>query len=301
MRMIRLNENSNQADSRALWRGYGSRTFGAALISAAVMFAAASDTPAGKITRPLIASENPHYFKDGNGNAIILNGSQTWNTLQDWGTNESPQKVDFDAFIKFLTAHGHNFTLLWRVEMPKFCGLPATQSNPPDFWVTPNPWLRTGPGKATDGGLKFDLTKFDPKYFDRLRARTQALRNAGIYAGIYLFTGEFLKSFRCPTDGYPLTGTNNINGVDDGYSSGKRGTGSINMTKPNQLTAFEDEYVDKGVDTLNDLPNVLGVVSEESSTDSVWWNDHEITHIRSYESRKPFQHPIGYATLGLSD
>jgi hypothetical protein len=41
--------------------------------------------------------------------------------------------------------------------------------------------------------LKFDLTKFNQSYFDRLRARVQALNKAGIYAGIYLFTGEFLN------------------------------------------------------------------------------------------------------------
>ena len=40
---------------------------------------------------------------------------------------------------------------------------------------------KDGTGNATDGGLKFDLTKFDQSYFDRLRARTQALNNAGIY------------------------------------------------------------------------------------------------------------------------
>ncbi len=150
-----------------------------------------------EIDRPLVASRNPNYFKDPKGNVLILNGSQTWNTLQDWGSGGSPQVLDFPAFVQFLAAHGHNFTLLWRVEMPKFCSLPVTQSSPPDFTVSPQPWLRTGPGKATDGGLKFDLTKFDQSYFDRLRARTQALRNAGIYAGIYLFTGEFLNLFRC--------------------------------------------------------------------------------------------------------
>ena len=71
----------------------------------------------------------------------------------------------FPAFISFLAGHGHNFTLLWRVEMPKFCSLPVTQSSPPDFTVSPQPWQRTGPGKATDDGLKFDLTKFDPELF----------------------------------------------------------------------------------------------------------------------------------------
>ena len=281
---------------------YRIRAIGLALAGIALASAATSQPSPGPITKPLVASKNPNYFQDGSGSPIILNGSQTWNTLQDWGNNGSPQALDFDAFVKFLTAHGHNFTLLWRVEMPKFCGLPATASNPPDNWVTPNPWLRTGPGKATDGGLKFDLTKFDPAFFDRLRARTQALRNAGIYAGVYLFTGEFLKSFRCPSDGYPFTGANNINGVDDGYSSGKRGTGSIAMTAPNRVTALQDAFVEKVIDTLNDLPNVLWVVSEESSTDSVWWNEHQIAHIRAYESKKPHQHPIGYGTIsGLPD
>ncbi len=236
-------------------------------------------------------------FKDANGTVLTLNGSQTWNTLQDWGSNGSLQILDFDAFVKFLTAHGHNFTLLWRTEMPKFCGLPTTAGVPPDFWAGPHPWRRTGPGNATDGRLKFDLTKFEQSYFDRLRARTQALGNAGIYAGIYLFTGEWLKSFRCSSDGYPFTGDNNINGIDDGYTSGKTGIGSITMSAPNATTGFQDAYVEKVIDTLNDLPNVLWVVSEESSDNSVWWNDHHISHIRAYESKKPHQHPIGYGTI----
>jgi hypothetical protein len=48
---------------------------------------------------------------------------------------------------------------------------------------------------------------------------------------------------------------------------------------------------------LNDLPNVLWIVSEEAPSNSTWWNDHQISHIRAYESGKPHQHPIGYAAL----
>jgi len=247
------------------------------------------------IARPLAASDNPHYFKDANGTTLILTGSHTWNTLQDWGTGGSPQALDFDAFVKFLRAHGHNFTLLWTVEMPKFCGLPTTESSSPDFSVSPLPYKRTGPGTATDGGLKFDLTKFDQNFFDRLRMRAQALNSAGIYVGVYLFTGEFLNIYRCPSDGYPLTGANNINGVDDGYAGGRQGIGATTMTAPNTITRFQDVYVEKVIETLNDLPNVLWIVSEEAPSNSLWWNDHQISHIRSYESRKPHQHPIGYA------
>jgi hypothetical protein len=256
-----------------------------------------AESSTGQIAGELAVSSNPHYFKDAHGAALILNGSQTWNTFQDWGADGAVQALDFDAFVKFLTAHGLNFTLLWTVEMPHFCGLPSTASSPPDFTVSPLPWNRTGPGTATDGGLKFDLAKFNQAFFERLRTRTQALNKAGIYVGVYLFTGEFLNVFRCSGDGYPLTGANNINGIDDGYTGGKEGIGSITMTAPNTITRFQDTYVEKVIDTLNDLPNVLWIVSEEAPKNSTWWNDHQISHIRAYESRKPHQHPIGYAGL----
>ncbi len=190
------------------------------------------------ITVPLSASANPNYFKDASGATIALNGSHSWNTLQDWGANGSLQVLDFQAFVSSLVAHGQNLTLLWRTELPKFCGLPTTASSPPDLTVGPHPWQRSGPGTATDGKLKFDLSKFDQTYFDRLRTRVQALKDANIYAGIYLFTGEWLAAFRCASDGYPFTGVNNVNGVDDGG-----GVGSITMTAPNAITAFQDAYV----------------------------------------------------------
>ena len=121
----------------------------------------------------LTVSSNPQYFKDAHGTPLILNGSQSWNTFQDFGTDGSPQVLDFNAFVRFLSRHGHNFTLLWAVEMAKFCNHPNTVSSPPAYSVTPLPWTRTGPGTATDGGLKFDLAQFDQGYFERLRQRAK--------------------------------------------------------------------------------------------------------------------------------
>jgi len=39
-----------------------------------------------------------------------------------------------------------------------------------------------------------------------LRRRVQQLDAAGIYAGVYFFSGEFINVFRSPKDGYPFTG-----------------------------------------------------------------------------------------------
>jgi hypothetical protein len=246
----------------------------------------------GPITVPLRAlSTNPHYFTDGSGKAVYLTGSQTWNTFQDWGTHGSVQPIDFTAFVNMLLAHNHNFTLLWAAELPTCHGFPSTASSPPDITVSPQPWQRTGPGTASDGKLRFDLTKFNQGYFDRLRDRVRQLGAAGIYAGCYFFTGERLNIYRSPGDGYPLSGANNVNGVDDGG-----GTGAVTMTAPNAVTAIQDAYVRKVIDTLNDLPNVLWIVSEEAPANSTWWNSHLIAVARSYEAGKPLQHPIGYAT-----
>src|SRR4029078_5800932 len=115
--------------------------------------------------------------------------------------------------------------------------------------------------------------------------------------GVYLFTGEWLNRYRCASDGYPLTGANNINGIDDGYSRGPWGISSITMTAPNAITAFQDAYVEKVIDTLNDLPNVLWIVSEEAPASSIWWHQHHSAHIKSYEASKPFRHPVGFGAL----
>ena len=204
---------------------------------------------AARIAGPLVVSGNSNYFQDAGGTVLILNGSHTWNNVQDWGSNGTLQPLDFNAYVRFLTTHGHNFTLLWYTELPKFHAFPCTAVSPPDFTVGPHPWRRTGPGKATDGGLKFDLTKFDQSFFDRLRTRTEVLLNAGIYAGVYLFTGEWLNIFRSSTDGFPFTRGNNINGIDDGYTGdGLKGVGSVAMTAPNAITRIQDAYVEKVID-----------------------------------------------------
>lgn len=257
-----ISERITDADNNDLIRSFGSNS---------------SRTDNDPVTTPLKAlTTNLNYFTNGTGKAIYLTGSHTWNTLQDWGTNDSILPLNFTAFVKMLVVHHHNFTLLWTTELPTFHGLPTTANLPPDFSVTPFPWQRTGPGIGSDGKPKFDLTKINQPYFDRLRARVRKLNAAGIYAGVYLFSGEWIMRFRFSGDGYPFTGSNNVNEIDD-----VGGTGSVTMNAPNEITAIQDAYVEKVINTLNDLPNVLWIVSEEAPLASKWWNSHLITFIRS--------------------
>jgi hypothetical protein len=264
--------------------------FGAAMPGVAAALPGASG--------PLKAGSNPHYFTDATGKAVLLAGSHTWNDFQD--TDEgasSPPPFDFSGYVAFLKSHGHNATILWKKDLPTYCGW-----GPGGTWHATNfPWMRTGGSAGTllasDGLPAFDLTQFDQAYFGRLRTRAVVLQRNGIYAVVQLFDGLGLLTNRCVNDGYPFTAGNNTNNVDDGG-----GTNSMTMTGANAITMFQDAYVRKVIDTLNDLPNVLWEVSEEAPSNSTWWHGHMIDLIHAYERTKPLQHPVGWPALtGGSD
>jgi hypothetical protein len=245
------------------------------------------------------------------GNAVYLSGSHTWDDFQDTDTNvgSTPAAFDFNAYVNFLKAHNQNVTILWHKDLPEYCGWNVSGST---WRMAPWPWLRPGPGVATDGNAKFDLTQLNQAYFDRLLARVQQLQQNGIYAIVELFDGNQLTSARCSTDGYAFTGANNVNGVDDGYTSGAAGVNSVTMTANNAITNFQDAYLKKMVDTLNNQPNVIWEIAEEQPGASMtWWAPHMMGLVKAYEgggtfegttyTAKPFQHPVGIGSLNFFD
>ena len=144
-------------------------------------------------TGPLrVLESNPRYFTDGSGKAVYLAGSPIWQNLQDngliiRGAGQNPPPVfDYEGYLRFLERHGHNFFRLWRWETTQWTD---RYTDSVVKYCRPHPWLRTGPGLAREGEPKFDLTRFNPEYFQRLRARVRAARDRGIYASVMLFEG----------------------------------------------------------------------------------------------------------------
>jgi hypothetical protein len=254
--------------------------------------ARAQQTPRESFARgPLrVCPQNPRYFCDSADKPVFLTGSHTWGNLQDYryASLASPAPMNFNVYLEFLQQHHHNFFRLWAWESAMNPG--AKQGT---IYYDPMPFERPGPAAALDGKPRFDLTRFNPAYFERLRNRVKAARDHGIYASVMLFNGFSIEGKGNvggdPWQGHPFNPKNNVNGLD-----GLSGTATHTLSNP-AVTAYQEAYIGKVIDTVNDLDNVLYEISNEdtASPADTEWQYHMIRFIKKYEAGKPRQHPVG--------
>jgi len=230
-----------------------------------------------------VCPENPRYFTDDGGRAIYLAGAQTWNNLVDMGASYPPHVFNFTAYLDFLQEHNHNFFRLWAWELPKF----DCPRYPFRKHMSPFPWERTGPGQDVLGMLKFDLTRFHQPYFDRMRERIVASARRGIFVNVMLFEGWALQFTKDPTP-HPFFERNNVNGA----SFGQDGKTVHSLAHP-RITAVQEAYVRKVLDTVNDLDNVLYEIINEAGPYSLDWQYHMIRFVKESEAALPKRHLVG--------
>ena len=238
---------------------------------------------------------NPRYFTDDTGKAIYLTGSHTWANLIELRLEGQP---DFDnsAFLEMLSFYRHNFMRLWTWDHPEWA--PWTEEK---VYMEPMPHARTGPGLALDGKPRFDLSKWNQEYFDRLRSRVIQAGERGIYVSIMLFEGWCLRSAYPASDpwpSHPYNIKNNVNGVN-GDPDGD-GKGNIYTLADPEVVKYQKAYIRKVVDTINDLDHVLYEIINEipPGEKGVQWHYHMIDFVHEYEKTRPKQHPVGMTAEG---
>ena len=242
---------------------------------------------------PLRVSEiNPGYFTDNLGKAVYLTGSHTWNNLVDMTSTSSPEKFDYAACLEWMKRYNHNFMRLWAWELFNWDTQGNRENEPKKFMVAPHPWLRSGPGPATDGQLKFDLNKFDPEYFTRLEERVRLANAYGIYLAVMLFEGWGLQFSPGAFKNHPFHPDNNINGINGDTNRDGSGTEIHELTNE-KITAIQEAYVKHVIDIINKYDNVLYEISNENHPPSTAWQYHMINFIKDYEKNLPKQHPVG--------
>src|SRR5262249_27145181 len=132
------------------------------------------------------------------------------------GGSDPPPVFDYTAYLNFLVTNNHNFFRLYTWEQSRW----TVETDDDNYRFAPMPYQRTGPGTALDGKPKFDLTKFNQSYFDRMRSRIIEADKRGIYVSIMLFNGwsvSYPKGFynqANPWHGHPFNLNNNVNDIN---------------------------------------------------------------------------------------
>ncbi len=239
-----------------------------------------------------VSRENPRYFTDGSGRAVYLTGSHTWDNLLDMGPADLQAEFDFPRYLHWMKEYNHNFMRLWTWELMNWETEVPGKDSTAEYFVAPHPWLRTGPGIALDGKLKFDLSQFDPAYFERLKQRVEQAADSGIYVSIMLFEGWGLQFIPNAYERHPFHPDNNINGIigdSDGDGSGTE----IHTLGNHAITALQEGYIRKVIDMVNEFDNVLYEISNENHPPSTEWQYQTIRFIKEYEKNLAKQHPVG--------
>jgi hypothetical protein len=269
-----------------------------ALVAVAATLTSISDPAAAQMGTNVPSSKalaiyppNPAYFQSADGRPIIMIGDYEASPTAPTGIPIDPNS-DYQVFFDTLKDNGLNFAKLWI-----FYGVEAEYDSetPFDEYHRFNilPYLRTGPGLANDGRPKYDLTQFNPYYFERVAAACAAARARGIYLHLVLIDGWI---FRIPAlwKFHVYNRSNNVNHVDgDPKGTGmstdpKQGSCSLGNV---QVLEVEKAYLRRLLDAVNDFDNVLFEVSNENYY-NLRWELGVAAFVHDYEKSKPRQHLV---------
>ena len=218
------------------------------------------------------------YFTDADGKAVYLAGSHSWVNLTD-----QAGAFDYGAYLDLLEQSGANLTRLWAHETAATDEGPDTRS--------PLPWVRLDDGR-------YDLTRFNQDYFDRLHDRVEEAGKHGIYVDVMLFngwSGEYADWLSYdPWQGNVWKAGNNVNGID-GDPTGRGDGYTVHTLSDPQILDLQKAYIREVMDTLDDLPNVLYEVGNEMHNDAeTWaWQNHILDYMRQYDASQGLEHPVG--------
>lgn len=83
-----------------------------------------------------------------------------------------------------------------------------------------------------------------------------------------------------PWPGHPMHSSNNINGINGDTNRDGYGT-ETHQNSIAAVTALQEAYVKKVIDTVNDLDNVLYEICNECDSGSTKWQKRMIDYIHS--------------------
>ncbi len=147
--------------------------------------------------------DNPRYFLFRERPLVLLAATEHYGSVINRAF-DSKRYLD-DAAAKHQTMT-RTFLLFREQQSARNPSSPCKPESP-DF-VTP--WPRTGPGRAIDGELRYDVDQWNPEYFRRLHAFLSRASELGIVVELTLFSNTYGDGVWALN---PLRAENNLQGV----------------------------------------------------------------------------------------
>ena len=211
-------------------------------------------------TEPIkVYPANPHYFMRDGKPFVLVTSDHHYGAVID-------ADFDYARYLDYLKATGMNLTRIY----------PGGMFEPTDKYIAGNPlgphpgrqilpWMRSSeagahaslaePGKAS---LKFDLDRWNPDYFARLKAFVDLARKKGIVVEVPFFNGMY-------ADCWPLMAlyhANNIQGVGN-YEPPECGLFTTCNPRNQDVLRYQRAYVAKITTELNEYDNVIFDLCDE--------------------------------------
>jgi CubicO group peptidase (beta-lactamase class C family) len=225
--------------------------------------------------------ENPHYFLWREKPAVLITSGEHYGAALN---------LDFDylRYLDELQSHRFNLTRTFSGtyrEVPGSFNISGNTLAPgADRFVCP--WARSESPGASDGGNKFDLTKWDQAYFARLKDFIKEAASRGIVVELVLFCTMYDDNLWAAS---PMNARNNINGI------GRVERREVYNGRHKDLLAMQRAVVRKLVTELNEFDNLYYEVCNEPYERGGLtreWNDQIAAAIVEAEAPLPQKHLV---------
>jgi len=225
--------------------------------------------------------DNPHYFVFRGKPAVIITSGEHYGAVLN-------SDFDYLKYLNTLKRDGLNGTRTWS----------GAYCEPPEaFSISSNtlaplkgrflcPWARSDQPGYPNGGNKFDLNKWDPAYFKRLKDFVHQAGKRGIIVELNLFCPFYEESMWRLS---PMNAANNVNSV----GSVSR-TDVYTLDKNGGLLAVQEAMVHKLVTELKGFDNLYYEICNEPYFGGVTleWQRHIADVITETEAELGVRHLI---------
>jgi hypothetical protein len=232
----------------------------------------------GQAPKPLqLDPGNPRYFHWNGKPAVLVTSGEHYGAVLNRAFPTGP-------YLNELAARGFNLTRTFSGtyrEVPGNFNIEANTLAPAPGQYQP-PWLKVSSQGEPD---RFDLSKFDPAYFERLRTFLADANQRGIVVELVLFCPLYEDSMWSVS---PLNAKNNINNI------GTCPREEVHTLQHRDLLDVQLAFVKKVVAEVNDAPNVYFEICNEPYFGGVTldWQHAVADAIVATEKSLPSKHLI---------